>query len=431
VPLTGVSVILPPYSGAYPGAVAIAARADAAPPDDDDDDDDPDAPPADPDAPPADETASRAQIAEVVRAEFARFSNGRRGRAAAVHPLARFDNFDALHHAARTGRRSEAAELSVGFHTAYQQHRRLEAAARSIAGRAWVDQVTTDNPGLIPPAWITEVFGIIDTGRAGITALGGPRSPGDSGMEVNWPYYDGDLTTIVKQQLVEKTEINSVKVSFKRASEDLRTYAGGSDVSYQLQRRSSPAYMALYDRILQLAYGITTETAFDTDIVAAAAGAHIPLDVGTDDDGSATRAALFAASYRVKVATGTPATAVLAAPDVFEALGGKAWLQAPQYGTQNIPGTTSAATLRINISGLEIVEAIGMAAGKAVVTNQQAASWLEAGPYLATAEDIAKLGTDVAIWGMGCTGAFLPAGIVVLDVTNTPPAPLTASKSAK
>ena len=430
--LAGVAIILPPYQGAFPGAVATAARADADNPDADDEDEDadPDAP-ADPNAPPAPPASADTarSVAEVVRTELARYRMpGRRGGVAA-HALARFTAFDELHHTARSSRSSEAATLSAAFTEAYHQHRRLEAANRSVVGRAWVDQITTDNPGLIPPAWITEVFGIIDSGRAGITALGGPRSPGDSGMEVNWPYYDGDLTLIVKQQLTEKTEINSVKVSFKRASEDLRTYAGGSDVSYQLQRRSSPSYMALYDRILQMAYGVTTETAFDTDIVAAAGGPHLSLDLAADDDGSATRAFLFQASFSVMNATGTPATAVLAAPDVFAALGGKAWLQAPQYGTQNIPGTTSAATLRINISGLEIVEAIGMAPGTMVVTNQQAAQWLEAGPYLATAEDIAKLGTDVAIWGMGCTGAFLPSGIVVVDV-NLTTLPLTSSRSS-
>jgi hypothetical protein len=186
----------------------------------------------------------------MVRTEMARYAGAnRRGRAAAVHPLAQFDSFDALHHAARTGRRRDTEALSHQFTAAYHAHRQIETAARTVAGRAWVDQLTTENPGVIPPAWITEVFGIIDRGRAGITALGGPRSPDDAGMDVSWPYYDGDLTTIVALQTAEKTEINSVKLSFKRGTEPLRTYAGGSDVSYQLQRRSSPSYMALYDRV--------------------------------------------------------------------------------------------------------------------------------------------------------------------------------------
>ena len=437
VGMSGVAVILPPHTGAYPGAMATAARAagDASNDDDDEDTDDEDQADGDQtgDQATADQAApgARGSVAEIVRTELARYRLPRARGGAAQHALSRYGSFDELHHAARSARRSDAATMSTAFTAAYLQHRQVEAAARSAVGRAWVDQITTDNPGLIPPAWITEVFGIIDQGRAGITALGGPRSPGDSGMEVNWPYYDGDLTTIVKQQVAEKTEINSVKVSFKRASEDLRTYAGGSDVSYQLQRRSSPSYMALYDRILQMAYGITTETAFDADIVAAAGGPHLSLDLAADVDGSATRAVLFQASFTVKNATGTPASAALASPDVFAALGGKAWLQVPQYGTQNVPGTTSAASLRINISGLEIVEAIGMAPGTMVVTNQQAAQWLEAGPYLATAEDIAKLGTDVAIWGMGCTGAFLPSGIVIVDVSLVTVPLAASSRSSK
>ena len=50
-------------------------------------------------------------------------------------------------------------------------------------------------------------------------------------------------------------------------------------------------------------------------------------------------------------------------------------------------------------------------AGTVLVTNEQAAAWLEEGPFLASAEDVPKLGTDVAIWGMGAPGLFLPAGI--------------------
>ena len=425
ITLSGIAVVLPPGSGAFPGAVAVAARAEASDTgtDDDGDDDDQEA-----DGEPADTTASRASVAEIVRTEMARFSGGRNRRVAPAHPFARYSNLRELVGAARSSA-SAGAELSAQFNAAYRQHVELERAARtSVVGRALVDQITTDNPGLMPPSWITEVFGIIDEGRPGITALGGPRSPGPSGMDVNWPYYDGDLSTIVAQQLTEKSDINSVKVSFKRGTATLDTYAGGSDVSYQLQRRSSPGYMALYDRILQMAYGLTTETVFDGDINAAAALPAIPLDLTGDTDGSATRAALFAASRRVKLATGTGATVALASSDVFGALGGSAWLQAPQYGTQNVAGTTSAATLRINISGLEIVEAAGLPAGTIIVTNPGAAAWLEEGPFLVTAEDVSKLGTDVAIWGMGTTGAFIPAGIVRIAVTLTFAAGASSSK---
>lgn len=436
--LTGLSVLLPPGTGAFPGAVA-AARADTddptrpRPDPDDPDPDDPDDP-EDTDVtdtattdPTATDAAGRAAIGELVRAEVARYGLAPAGRTAPRGPLHRFDDWDALHVAARAATGETAAELSAAFAAGYQTYRAMERLAASGAvGRALVDQVTTDNPGLLPPSWITEVFGIVDRGRAGITALGGPRNPGPSGMTVNWPTYTGDLTAIVKQQLTEKTEINSVKVSFGKGAADLKTYAGGSDVSYQLQRRSTPSYMALYDRILQIAYGLTTEDVFD-DALAAGTSAGT-IDLTTDDDGSTVKGALFAASHRVFVATGRPATVALAASDVYVALGAQPWLQPPMYGTQNVPGTAAASTLSINISGLSIVEAWGLPAGTLIVTNEEAAGWLEEGPYLATAEDVAKLGTDVAIWGMGAPAIFLPAGVVELTVTvPTPPIPPLAA----
>lgn len=416
-PLTGIAIILPPGHGAYPGALAVAARSDPG-------DTDPDPPAPTPPAPaptPDGDPGGRAAIADAVRAEMARFRDGRGAPTrAARHAFTEFASMDALIAAARSS--AAGADLSAQFTAAYHQHRQIETAARTAAGRAWVDQVTADNPGLMPPSWLTQVFGIIDEGRPAITSLGGPRDPGDSGLDVYWPFYDGDLRAIVTQQAAEKTEINSVKVSFKRGQATLLTYAGGSDVSYQLQRRSTPGYMALYDRVLQLAYGIRTEIAFAT-VIAAVATPPVDWDMGAaDPTGALLRGALFAASSRVKRATGRPATVVLAATDVFIALGGSAWAIPPAYGTQNVSGVAQASTLRINVSGLEVVEVPDFPAGEMVVTNDLAASWFEEGPFLVTAEDVAKLGTDVAIWGMGTPGVFTPAGVVPIHTAAGPPA---------
>jgi hypothetical protein len=396
--LTGVAICWPPSSGAFAGAVGAARSS----PDDPDPDPDPEQP-----TPPAELEVGRAQVAELVRTEVARFSLGRSGQLAAPSPFARFGSFDELHAVVRSSSSSDAAALSRHFTTAYSDYRRAVAVA---AARVFVNQITADNPGVVPPAWLTEVFGLIDRGRPAVTALGGPRSPGDHGLDVHWPYYDGDLTAIVAEQTAEKSDINSVKVSFKRGQASLDTFAGGSDVSYQLQRRSSPSYMALYDRILQLAYGITTETRFVADLIAAATGS-VPFDP-TTGDADALRAFLFAASAQVRSVTGAPASAALASTDLFIRFGSDPALVPQAYGTQNVAGTAQASTLRVNVSGLEIVEVPTAPDGTLIVTNEQAASWLEEGPFLASAEDVQKLGTDVAIWGMGTTGPFLPAGIV-------------------
>ena len=161
-----------------------------------------------------------------------------------------------------------------------------------------------------------------------------------------------------------------------------------------------------------------TEITFDAALVAGAGATVVYDPSGADADGSKAKAFLFAASAKVKKATGTPATAALVSSDVFAHWGGQPWLQPPMYGTQNVPGTAAASTLRINISGLEIVEAVGMAPGNIVVSNPEAARWFEDGPFLVTAEDVAKLGTDAAIWGMGITGITVPTGVVKASATQ-------------
>lgn len=439
--LTGVAVILPPAHPAYAGATVTAVRAapDAGAAGDtalvDETDEEralreareliaaADARAAADGAAPAtgDVPAARAAIAEMVRGEVARYGMGR-APARAVHPLARYGSALDMLVAARQAPVAEQRQLRDQFAAAYAEYREV--------GRVLTNQITPDNPGVMPPTWLQTIFGVVDTGRPGITAMGGPQSAGDTGMDIYWPYYDGDLTTLVGEQAAQKTEVVSVQVSFKRGQATLKTYAGGSDVSYQLQRRSSPSYMAAYNRLLQASFGIVTDMAFNAALVAGA-GATVVYDPATADaDGSGLKAALFAASAKVKKATGKPATAVLAASDVYAALGGKGWLQPPQYGTQNVPGTASASTLRINVSGLEITEAVGMAAGNMVISNDQAAGWFEDGPFIVTAEDVAKLGTDAAIWGMGITGITTPLGVVKTSPTTAAAAAFDKSRQA-
>ena len=326
--LTGVAICWPPSHGAFAGAVG-AARAQTP--------EEPDVPPADPDDPDApvtpDEVISRAEVADLVRTAVARYGLSR--AVGATCRRSRYQSFDELHAAVRSAGRDEAQTLSRQFADAYTAHR--------TAVRAWVNQITTDNPGMMPPAWLTDTFGIVDRGRPSITALGGPRSPGTSGMDVHWPYYDGDLTTIVGEQAAEKTEIVSVLVSFKRGQATLKTYAGGSDVSYQLQRRSSPSYMSLYDRILQSHMGSRRRTRSWTP--RRRAGHTRP---GAPDRAGRRHSRLPVRRVpHVRTVTGAPASVVLVSSDVFLAWGSLENLWPGQYGTQNVTGTSSASSLAI------------------------------------------------------------------------------------
>lgn len=411
--MTGLAVLTAPHVGAYPGADVTAVRAapeedaeEDAEEDDGDDQGDTDAEAAESGSP-----VARALIEREVRRVI-----GRAAGRAQPHPLARFESLYDLLEAARG---SQDTELGHLFALAYHDH---QSRARALQ-----NQVTTDNPGVIPPAWLGEVFGVIDLGRPVVTAIGSRPLP-PAGMEIDWPFYDGDLKTLVAPQVTEKTEITSVKVSLKKASTPLRTYAGGSDISWQLIRRSQPSYREAYLRILQAAYAAVTDGAASVD-VGAVAGQSIDYDVATaDPDGSILRGAVFEASVLVSLATGQPASFVLAAPDVFKKFGGMPLMVPTSYGTQNVAGTATASSLDVNVSGLQVTLAPYLEAGTAIVSNRLACAWFEDGPFIVNAQDITKLGEDVAIWSMAAFGAFLPAGVITLE----PPAlPLASTSKSK
>jgi HK97 family phage prohead protease len=283
-----------------------------------------------------------------------------------------------------------------------------------VESRALFDQVTGDNPGVMPPNWMLQVMGIIDLGRRVINGVGGPQSAGTAGMDINWPYFDGVLTDIVEAQANEKDEVNSVQISIEKGTATLATYAAGSDISYQLLQRSSPSYLDAHNRIMAASYATVTDRKFTKDLWDNGTGIQ-DYDFAADTTGAGFREAVFAASVSVEDATGAPATAVFVSTAVFTAIGGWSTFQPEPYSVQNVSGVATASTLRVNVSGLPVIRAVYLdsnAAYNAVVTNGAAARWLEDGPRLTAAESVSKLGRDVALYGYGVTAPFLPAGII-------------------
>jgi len=230
---------------------------------------------------------------------------------------------------------------------------------------------------------------------------------------VDWPYFNGDLSTIVGVQAAQKTEITSVRVDLLKGTTAIKTYAGGSDLSLQLLRRSDPSYLDAYVRILNAAYAVVTENAFVNDIEATAG-----LVLQTITWASATEdqilAALGAASSAILTKTGAPAEFGLAAPDVFLALISKV----KPVNAQNAIGTgTAAGTLAPVISGIRIYQSAAVNAGNMLVSNESTASWHEDGPFQIDDDDVAKLGRNVAVWGMGATAVYFPTAIYRLAAT--------------
>jgi hypothetical protein len=312
---------------------------------------------------------------------------------------------------------SEAAEHPLAKYRSFGEYSKAVLAGE-IESRALVDQITTNNPGTMPPNWSLNVRGIIDLGRRVITGVGGPESAGTTGLDFNWPFFDGNLTTIVESQANEKGEVNSVRIDLEKGTATLATYAAGSDISYQLLERSSPSYLDAHNRVMLASYATVTDRKFTADLWDDGTGIQ-DYDFAADTTGAGFREAIFEASVTCEDATGVPASAVFVSTAVFVAIGGWSTFQPEPYGVQNVSGVATASTLRVNVSGLPVIRAKYLdtnAAYQAIVTNGEAARWIEDGPRLATAENVAQLGRDISIYGYGTTAAYLPAGIV--RVTN-------------
>ena len=289
---------------------------------------------------------------------------------------------------------------------------RMAVMNGEIENRALFDQVTDNNPGVLPPNWSFIVRGIFDLGRPTIAAFG-VESAGTSGTTFNWPYWSGDLTDIVAEQVDEKDDINSVAINILKGTATLKTFAAGSDISYQLLQRSNPSYVDAHSRIMLNSYVQVTDIAF----VAAVYGARTPYayDITTDTTGAAFREAVFGASVNVQTATGMPAEFVLVSPNVFKKIGGWSTFFPSNYGTFNVSGTAQANTLGVNVSGLPVILDRNIGGNAILVSNREAARWIEDGPRFAQAENVAQLGRDVAIYGYGASQIISGAGIQSLE----------------
>jgi hypothetical protein len=279
---------------------------------------------------------------------------------------------------------------------------------RRAFARALDDNITGDSAGVVTPGVIQDVKRIVNAGRPGIAAFGAQGLP-DEGMAVTWPYLETGtaLTDLFGAQPTgEKNEIVSGEVHIDLGSSNLITYAGGSDISYQLLRRSSPSYLEAYTRILLAAWALITDTAFVNAVEAAGTGSVV-IDWAAATLEEMQEAALTA-SVAIKAATGQPAEFILAGDATFIAIGSK-MTPAPIV---NALGTATASTLSVSLSGLPVLHDPAVNVGTAVISNREAARWFEDGPFPATEEDVAKLGRNVAYWSMGAAGVFVPAGVV-------------------
>ena len=303
-----------------------------------------------------------------------------------------------------------AADFYAAFQTAAESGDADKVDALQAAF-AVPDQVTGDNPGVMPPAWRTDIKKRIDRRTPAIRAFGSIGLP-STGMDVSWPYLDPtlDIDALIQQQVTEKAELQGAQIKILKDTAGIKTAGAVSDISYQLLMRSAPSYLAAHNEILLAAWARYLEAKFTAQLLAKGTD----NGVAAPTTATALRKRLFELSAKVEDATGSPADTVLVGADLWTTYGGLDALHNPKYGTQNATGTASAQSLKIDVNGLAIERAPFLPAGSLLVAASDAAKASNSGARVATAEDVRKLGRDVAVWGMYTDGeVYFPKGIQI------------------
>lgn len=327
---------------------------------------------------------AREAIAEV-RREVSEIS-ARAFSSEAAHPLSQYRNFGEYVKAVYNGAEERTLDIST----------------------------LADAPGLVPPVWMRDIKGVLDRGRPCINAVGGPVSAAGAGLTINWPYFDGSLSSIVSVQANEGDEVNSVDIDIKKGTATLATYAAGNRLTMQVIERTDPSYVTAHMRIMMGAYGTETDYAFQTGLWANDT-AGIDYDFSADSTGAAFVEAVWAAAVDVENATGQPAEVVYVNSAVYKKIAAWSYFQSQNYANYNASGTFDGRTLRASVMGLPLVLARNFATDEtqdAIVTNSAAVKWAEDGPRTISNDVAGNVARDTAIYGYGVITPYTPAGIV-------------------
>ena len=290
-------------------------------------------------------------------------------------------------------------------------HAILNGEASTDLYRALADDIIANSPGVDRPSWVEGIKQTVNFGRPTISAFGTVAVPVGAGTTVTWAVNANDESTLVGKQATEKTDVTSAAWNVTSVTESLETYSGAADISFQLLRRSSPAYLNSFYQAMYRGYAITTDTACAAAVNAAATVSSASFNPATGD-AAALRAALFTASTEIENATNMPATFVLVSSDVWGAVGALDGLLPVPYGTSNVSGTATASSLQVNVSGLRVIHDRFLADGSMIVSNDSTGDWHEDGPINMEAPDVSKAGMDAGVFGMGLFAAYVPAGII-------------------
>jgi len=305
----------------------------------------------------------------------------------------------------------------------------MSAVIRMLSGervndlqmRELADLVTSDNVGVVPDAYSTELIGVIDTTRPFLQTTRKLDLP-PAGMSLVVPKIVTRPTAGVQavygdESYLEKSEITSTATSITNESYDAVTIAGGGDISIQLLKRSSPSYLSLYLELLAEAYGNNAESE-----ALATLSALVGVGGGVNDGGVLDPENLVLGdAWASGAAVRKPINTMwLSSASVGAFIDAKASsTNAPLYSSIQA-GFTAGGGTGGTISGLRPVwvPALDATGIDVLVGPSSGFGWTEDGTYTLQVDVPAKAGRDVALVGILWFAPMYPTAFTAYTIAS-------------
>ena len=141
-----------------------------------------------------------------------------------------------------------------------------DSDARDLVAALEVSSVT-ENTGMVPPTYLRDIIGVIDSSRPFIDSIERAALPA-SGMKIFTPKLGVQATVA---QTAEAVEFDSTDTTVTFQEDDVVKFAGANVVNVELLDRSDPSFLDLLIRELAASYAQKTD-AYASRIAANAAG---------------------------------------------------------------------------------------------------------------------------------------------------------------
>jgi HK97 family phage major capsid protein len=286
-------------------------------------------------------------------------------------------------------------------------------AQSEVQARVAAELITTDNLGVVPPAYLSEIIGIIDPSRPFLQSTRKLETPNT--MQLTVPVIQTRPTVGV--QAAEKDELASTTTSITSTNYNPTTIGGYGDISLQLLKLSSPSYLSMYVDLLSESYAIMADDKA-VDALLAASGINTGTTFDPDDGAQFGEAWENAAAVSTRLVPDTVWLSSSAVARFIDAHSDTTNL--PLYA--NLAGNfTAAAGPGGTISGLRPVHvpALDDETYDVIVGPSRGFAWAELGAFTLQVDVPAKAGRDVGLVGMLWFAPLYPAAFTRFALTGS------------